>query len=60
LKLKHELKVISFRGLWLASSASTDGCCERVVVCRTRKYLSALTRDGNTLRKQTILVRLAA
>jgi len=21
-----------FRGLWLASSAYTDGCCERVVV----------------------------
>jgi len=25
-----------FRGVWLASSASTDGCCERVVFCRTR------------------------
>jgi len=25
-----------FRGVWLASSASMDGCCERVVVCRTR------------------------
>jgi len=26
-----------FRGLWLASTASTDGCYERVVLCRTRR-----------------------
>jgi len=26
-----------FRGVWPASSASTDGCCERVVVCRSRR-----------------------
>jgi len=26
-----------FRGVWLANSAATDGCCESVVVCRTRR-----------------------
>jgi len=26
-----------FRGVWLASSASADGYCERVVVCRKRR-----------------------
>jgi hypothetical protein len=45
--------------VWLASSASTDGCCERVVVSRTRSWPSVLTRDDTTLRKQTILVRVA-
>jgi len=48
-----------FRGTWLASSASTDGCCERVVVCHTRRYPRTLTRDGNTLRKQTTLVQFS-
>ena len=40
------------------SLASTDGCYERVVLHRTRRDLRALTRAGNTLRKQTILVRV--
>jgi len=26
-----------FRGVWLASSASAGGCCERVVVCRNQR-----------------------
>jgi len=26
-----------FQGVWLASSASTDGCCERVVVYRAQR-----------------------
>jgi len=26
-----------FRGTWLASSASMDGCCEKVVVCSTQR-----------------------
>jgi hypothetical protein len=45
--------------VWLASNAYTVGCCERVVVCRTQRLPSALTRNSNTLRKQTILVRVS-
>jgi len=29
--------LLIFRSVWLASCASTDWCCGRVVVCRTRR-----------------------
>jgi hypothetical protein len=48
---------VILRGLWQAICVSTDGYCEKVVVCRTRRQPSGLTRDGNALRKQSTLVR---
>jgi hypothetical protein len=48
----------SLQSTQLSSSASTDGCCERVVVCRTQRYPSALTCDDNSLWKQTKLVQV--
>jgi len=49
---------LNFRGERLANFLTTDVCCIRVVVYRSRREPSALRRDGDTLRKQTILLRV--
>jgi len=49
---------LNFRDERLANFLTTDVCCIRVVVYRSRRKPSALRRDGDKLRKEPILVRV--